>query len=477
MNKRFVAHPLMALRLIKPFLFILVFPLIKGIVEYAQYRKTEGILLWEAVLVAILVIFALIRSKFFSVELGKGGLTVSNGLFLRTKSYIARDKMSSLHISRDILDLIFGSATCHINTEAGRKGSPDFVFKLSISNAQNLSKLLFGTEEKIETAFSPLKIALLAAATSSSFTGLLIGVPIVSRIGKLLDLALEQMLFDEINHVANRAGRYIPPIFGVITLILFIAYGFAVGLSFMKYINFKLFSDKTSIEVRSGFIRRKKTFFDKKGVNNICIERNPLTRLFGAASMYASVGGYGNKKGEKAVIVPCGRKSAVKDMLSFYFPHLECQNEGIRTKRGFSTFFRLILIPSVIILSAVGLSIASALILKYFDRLIIFLLITVICVALYYAEVCTVEYRIGRLSLGDNICAVGKRGFTVRELYCEKERVGVIRITQWPADRNFSTCQVRVTVRDEVGDRITVPCLGIDSVRKELAENFDIRCI
>lgn len=474
MNNRFFAHPLMALRLIKPFLFVLIIPLIKGTVQYLKYGEISGVLFWEAVLLGIIVTLALIRCRFFSVKLGKNTLTVSKGLIFHTDSHITRDKISSLYISRDILDLIFGSATCHINTEAGRKGNPDFIFKLSLTDAEILSKRLFGGEKKIDIVFSPLKIALLAAATSSSFTGLLIGVPVIGRIGKLLGLALEQMLLDEINNAANRISVYIPPVFGVITIIFLIAYGFAVAISFIKNINFKLSSDRYRIEVRSGFIIKKKTVFNKNGVNNVCIERNPLMRLFRVASMYASIGGYGNKRGERAVIVPCGRKLAVKRRLSHFFPHLTDNGGGIKPKHNLKTMMRFIFVPRLIIIITIVVAVSSVVILEYFDRLILFLSFAVVITAVYYAEVCLIDYKNCRLSFGDTVCAEGRRGFTVRELYCEKERVGVIRISQTPADRRYSTCKVRVTVRGESGDRIKVRNLDLSAVNREISDIFGI---
>ena len=474
MKNSFRAHFLMSLRLIKPFLFVLVLPLIKGGIQYLLYRKISGVWLLEAVLVAIIVTIALVRCYTYTVTVAKRELIVKNGIFIRATSHIPKDKISSIYISRGILDRVFGSAICHINTEAGRKGSPDFIFKLSHTDAIKLSKLLYGGEKQVKVVFSPLKIALLAAATSSSVTGLVVGVPIMNQIGKLLDLALEQMILDEISHAADKASVYVPPIFSIITLVLLITYGFAVTVSFFKNVNFKLSSDRHRIEVRSGLITRRRTIFNKRGVNNLCIEQNPLMRVFRTYSMYASIGGYGNKKGEKAVVVPCGRKQTVQYHLSSYFPHLKAEGTRLSAKRSTKMLMRFLYVPRLIALLTIIAAVSITVIFAYFDRLVIFIAAAILLISGYYANVCYNTYKNGGLSFGDTVYARGMRFFTFRELYCERERVGIIRISQTPADRRYNTCKVKITMRSESADRVKVRNLDLDEVNREISENFAV---
>ncbi len=462
----------MSLRFIKPFLFVLVLPVLRGAVQYLQRGEFSGVLLWEAVLLTVIVGTALIRCRFFSVKLGKNELIVKKGLFFCSVSRIPRRKISSLHISQDILDRIFGSATCHINTEAGRAGNPDFIFKLSHTDAARLCAAMYGGEKKVKVAYSPLKIALLAAATSSSVTGVVVGVPLIRQIGKQLDLAVEQMLLDRINTAAERVSVYIPPVFGAISLILLFAYGFAATMAFFRYLNFSLRSDSRRIEVCSGFITKKRTVFNRTGINNICIEQNPLMRLFRMCSMYASVGGYGNRKGEKAVVVPCGRRDTVKGRLYSYFPQLRPSNAEIHAKHGKRMLWRFLFVPRIIIGAILLVAVALAVFFAYFDRLIVFVSASAIILSLYYGSICYTNYKHGGISFGDTVYARGLRGFTIRELYCTKDRIGVIRLCETPADRRHKTCKVILTVRSESGDRVKAHNLDIDRVYSEIEQNF-----
>ena len=44
MKKEFHAHPLMLVSLIKPFLFVLVLPVLKGVIQYIIKRRVTGVL-------------------------------------------------------------------------------------------------------------------------------------------------------------------------------------------------------------------------------------------------------------------------------------------------------------------------------------------------------------------------------------------------------------------------------------------------
>lgn len=143
----------------------------------------------------------------------------------------------------------------------------------------------------------------MAATTSSAVTGMIIGVPIINKAGKLLGLALDSILLNEINNVSGQVKSYFPPIVSAITLIFLLSYAVSFVYSFFKYINFKLFLEKDKLEVRSGFFVRSRTSFKKFSVNDVIIDQTPLMRLFKRYAMKVSVGGYGNSKSETAVLV------------------------------------------------------------------------------------------------------------------------------------------------------------------------------
>ena len=91
-------------------------------------------------------------------------------------------------------DFICAAVTFRINTEAGIIGKPDFEFKLRKKDAEIVSKALYGVNKRDPLKFSVKRLTLAAALSSSAVTGIIVSVPIISRMGTLLDIAVSEIL-------------------------------------------------------------------------------------------------------------------------------------------------------------------------------------------------------------------------------------------------------------------------------------------
>ena len=474
MKKEFQAHPLMIIKLIKPFLFVLIFPLLKGVLQYLIKGEVTGVLTLELIAFAVITLVAALRCSSFRLICGKSTVTVKMGIIMRSKSVISISRLSSVQTEQNPIDAVVGAVTYRINTEAGPKGSADFEFKLSQKDSKEVSRLLFGDKTPTAVKFSVLKVAVMAATTSSAVTGMIIGVPIINKTGKLLGLALDKMLFDEINNVSGQVQSYFPPIVNTVTIILLMAYAVSFFYSLFKYINFKLFLEEDNLEVRSGFFIRSRTSFKKRSVKDVIIDQTPLMRIFKRYAMKVSVGGYGNSKSETAVIVPSGRRGEIKRQFSIYFPFLAPDGKLLHAKRDNRTKRRFLFWPTLWFVTVIIVSTALTLIFKSFSRLILFLTVVACCVIMYCAYLCIFEFRFGKLKMGNNIFAQTVKGFNTCELYCPRENVGQIKLIRNIPDIPHKTCKVVVTVCSESADSIKVRHLNYDEVKKSIAECYGI---
>ena len=249
MNKTtFKAHPLMLYRFIKPFLFVLVLPLIKGAVQYLIYKEISGVWALEFIAFSIIFSVALLRTLMFSLKVEDDFLTVRNGFFLRRKVKIPRKELSSISYRRNLADLIFSSVTFRLNTEAGSTEKADVEFKLSRRSAKKLWELLYVGDTKTDYRFSPIKIAALSASSSSFLTGILVAVPTIGFLGKLLGISIERLLIGRLSELALKVNNYFPPIVNLITLIFLLFYGISFIASLVKNIDFRLKNGKKMIE-------------------------------------------------------------------------------------------------------------------------------------------------------------------------------------------------------------------------------------
>lgn len=464
----------MMIGLVKPFLFVLIFPVIKGVLQYIISRRITGVLTLELIAFAAILLIAGLQCRAFRLICDENTVTVQSGFLFKKRAVINIARLSSVQTEQNPIDMIFRSVTYRINTEAGQKGSADFEFKLSVKDSAEVSGRLYHENKPTTVKFSIIKVAMMAATTSSAVTGLLIGVPIINKAGKLLGLALDEMLFREINNVSDSIQTYFPPIVNTITLIFLLGYGIAFLYSLMKYINFKLILKEDSLEVRSGFFVKNRTSFKKGSVNDVVIVQTPLMRLLKRYAMHVSVGGYGNSKRETAVVVPSGRRAEIKRQFAAYFPFLEPDGKTLRAKRDRITEKRFLYLPGLYFTLTVATAITLALLFPQFGQLILFLTLVTCCIIIYYGYLSLFGFRFGNLKMGETIYARSVKWFNTCELHCPKERVGQIKLIRTIPDRKYGTCKVVISVCSESADSIRVRCLNENKVKEKISECYGV---
>ncbi len=477
MVKTFKAHPLMIFTFLKPFLFILVFPLITGLIQYARHKTFDNVLGMELILFAIIMAIAILRWRTFSLicNTEKDTVTIKRGLVFKRKAKIAISKLSSVQTAKNPIDAVFFAVTYRINTEAGTTSRSDFEFKLSNKNSKKVSELLYGKAEIEPVKFSAIRVAVLAATTSSAFTGIIVGVPVLNRAGKLLGLAISDMLLNEINNISSKIETYFPPVVNTVSLILLFSYLVSFVYSFLKYINFKLFLQQDRLEIRSGFFVRLRTSFKKKAINDIRIEQTPIMMLLRRFAMKVSVGGYGDTKGESEVIIPLGANKEMKQRFSEYFSFFLPNQKGIYPKRSVLMKSRFLSWPFYYFVGVIVSAVILSLKFQNFTRFILFLTCVAIGIIFCYAYLCYYEYSRGTVKFGDNIFLRSNKGLRTCEIYCPKENVGEIKLIRlMPTDSLYKTCRVRISVRSERADSLRVRHLDYETVKKEVYKCFNI---
>lgn len=477
MKTTFKAHPFMMYYFIKPFLFVFILPVLKGAVQYLLFKRITGILFYEVLLLVGLLAVALGRLLAFKIEVDDNCLTVKRGIFLRQTAVIDKNRISSIIMDRTPADFLLGSVTFKLNTEAGLVKSPDFKLKLWNSDSKRLYSLIYGDTASVKVKFPHLKVALMAAATSSAVTGLIVGAPVINQAGKMLGVSLADVLFNQINSVSQKINTYTPPIVNSITIIVLAAYIFSFLVSFFKHLGFSLSAGGDKMEIRSGLFVKRHSIFKKRSVNNVCIEQTPLMRLFHVFSLCVSVAGYGDGKNERAVIVPCGSDRSIKDLFSVYFPHFEKIGSTQKAPGNYRNGRRFLFVPTLLSVFIVATAIVEGLLFPEFISLVLFINSILMALVVYYGNVCLKDFRTARISFGDNVFASGSVGISRRRIYVEKEKIGVIKIARTPADRKYNTCKVKINVRSESADGIRIKNIEYAGICENIENCYGIKGI
>ena len=150
MKKIYRAHPLMILTYMKPFLFVLFLPFIRGLIQYFADREVTSILGIEIVIFSIITAYAVLSWWSFRLVLRENTVMIRSGIILAKRVTINISSLSSIQSERGPIDAIFKSVTYSINTEAGRKNKSDFKFKLHLKDKYLVTITYKNKEYKLE---------------------------------------------------------------------------------------------------------------------------------------------------------------------------------------------------------------------------------------------------------------------------------------------------------------------------------------
>ncbi len=472
MKAEFRAHPLMIFDGIKPFFIVLLIPLFKAIMQYVSFGEIDDIMGYELSLLAGVAIYNTLRWLAFRITVDGYRVYIKRGVLFKTVAQIDINKLSSVQTERNLLDWVLGAVTYRINTEAGQKRRSDFVFKLSKKSSKKLLSVFYITENLTKVPFSPIQVAFMSVTTSSAFTGLVVGVPVLNNIARLVGVGVNEV-FDELNTVSNSFNTYFPPIVNTVTLIIVLAYALSFFYLFLKYINFRLYLNNNVLRVASGLFVRRRTVFKKAAVNDVKIEQTFLMHLLKRYAMRVSVGGFGVSRNSEQIIVPSGTKLQIKQKFSDYFPFLHPDGTVIRAHRKASLRNRFLILPTIFTLLTCTASLICSYKFEEFRHLIFFITVILFCIIFYYGYLCIYEYHHGKLCLGKNVFARSIYGLRTCRLYCPAENIGEIKIIRFGIDFRQNTCRTRVTVSSESADSIMVRHLDYDEVRNQINQAFE----
>lgn len=473
-KKRFSAHPVQIFCYLKPVAFILLIPLTKALVDAFLKRQINGLFLNEIILAALIIAYAVIKWRRFALFTTRDEVIIRSGLFLSRTAEIKREKISSVQTVSYLTDHIFGSATLRINTESGRRGKADFEIKLRKSDAGAICSEIFPKENPKTVKFSPVKVALMAATASSAFTGLIFIVPIIRQSGTLLGTAIEKVLIDRINELSAAFSRILPPVINTVTIVFLVLYTIAFLVSFFKNVNFKVRIQDDTMQVVSGLITRFAITFKIRSVNSATIEQSPLMRIFGRYLVRVSIGGYGDNKGYKAVVIPSAKEREVKGLFAAFFPNA-VKSTGKKAivphKKSRKRFY---FVPTLVLILVLVAYLTLKQLFPSFSEILNFALLIGVAVMLYYYTLAEYNFKKSKILISDTIYAKYSRWASTREMFCECGRIGVIKITKWPADRRHKTCNIRLTERSESAESITVKHIPYEDIKKQLGEIYSI---
>ncbi len=217
--------------------------------------------------------------------------------------------------------------------------------------------------------------------------------------------------------------------------------------------------DDLVIIKRGGFIKScSKIAVSKASV--IYLKRNFIDILFKSVGCFVGLQAYNSDKSNFKI------KLKHKDVNKMFPQNTNGDIYPVKSNRNRNRFF---LAPMLIALILVSLKTAFLGVGEIWVTAI-FLLIDA-----YYAVVCYYNYKKGQLHIQNNIYAVGVKGFSRCQFFCHKNKVGVIKIFQTPADRRLKTCKIKITAYSEDAKSIKIKNTNLKNAIDVINEKLNLK--
>ena len=271
--------------------------------------------LWGLIIVAVVVVFAILRWFTTSYRIGPVHVQLRTGVFQKKLLSVPRSRIRSVDVEAGVLHRVLGLSILRIGT--GQQAGKGEKFELNALDSKAVPAL---REQLLETvtrsprpvdAPPPVETEIAHWRTSwvrfapFSFTGV---VTIAAAVGILFQYGFGEritessVVADSIDS-AERFGIALVIVVGLLILLI-VASLFACARYLIAYGNLSVTDDGTRLHVAHGLLRTRSTTLDRKRLRGTSLSEPLLLRVAKGATLDAIMTGVSAEKKESSLLLP-----------------------------------------------------------------------------------------------------------------------------------------------------------------------------
>lgn len=457
--------------LLYPYLTLLIIPVLRAFYLYfsKESETVSAVVGAEAVMLFVATNVAVLKFQRTRVTFGEEkSIHVLKGLFCKISYKIPKSATKVIVLETNPILSVFGACRLKIYTEAGTKRRADEIIPIRRSDAKRLLESYQIEGETVQS--NTYSSIVMSAALSSATAGVLLAIPIVKVAVSLLGKSIPSLLPEihdnqRLYEWFKLAGKFVP---------LVIALGYVISFAVLLLRNYKFSSVRTRsyIMLDAGKLPHRTVLLESRSIKAVKTVKAPLMLLANKCAVKFSACGYGRRRGEIGLLVPCVKPQLANGLIGWLVPHMDFKGNTIKTnKKGVR---RCIWLPLIILTVAlVSATVVSAV----FPRLklpvtAVMLPIFLFCgvwlaVRLYIAKHGSVAFS------SEGMWIKYRQSATVNELKCKRDDIESICIRETPFDRRHGHCTLKLRLSDKNRDTATLKYID----KKVIIEQIDYRQI
>lgn len=472
-------HPLKILKNSEKNIWLLIFPLIRGIHSFtldfnALYTWVRGA--WFDILVILgIILFGFFRWHFTWINFDRKNIVLISGVFVNKEIKMPYKNISSVTTEETFYIRPFKAVKVNIDTCAGAWGKSDMSLFLKKEQVKQLQQRIPGSKQKGETnvRINPkwYEIVFFSFVFSSSLSGIVYIVAFLLQSRNIAMDIIENELEDFIefaNSLAAKIALGIPPTAVALALIILITWLLSFISNMFRYAKFTMSKGRRILKVDMGILTKRHIYLVPDKINYVDLRQSVIMKFCKAVSVNISCSGYGNKKNELPVLLPVQtpyRSNETLDMLGF---GKYVTKNRIKPKMA---LFSYIWIPLVLTLLIIVAAIFIYYFFESFSRIVVFFAIMAAIPCIWFLIAKIVACFTSGVSIENNFCCVRfSKGFTFHTILADKEKIAKLQIIQNPIDKKTGRCKLDFYLGSELPKKNRIKGIRIEDAKK--IENF-----
>lgn len=468
-------HPLRILRFSMKNIWLLIFPLLRGL--SVIHFDAAGVYTWlkgawfDILFLGLILLFGYVRWYYSCIDITEGSIIHTEGLIIRIKTAIPLESISVATVERPLLMIPFNGVRMSIDTRAGILKRTDMKLLVTGRVCAGIIHRIPDVDDKRKTEGiakpTLMSILLFSVFFSSSFSGAVYIAAFFFKGGDIahdiISLSLSRIT-ETTEKLPSETLQKIPAAAIVAGIFFLSAWMLSFFINIIRYSRFSLKCDDRRINVSCGVINRRIYRINSDHINYTDLRQNLIMKLFGVVTVNISCAGYGSESQYLPVLLPIRMEKDLGGELEKIGVFKGGKLDIVPKKQGIMNYIWLPVISTVCLLPA-GDAIAE--LFPKFSELIHFTAIMLEIPSIWMIAVKTVAMLTSGISLYDERIMIRCSKWTAfHTVVADMDNIVKIDIQQSLFQLFNGRCSIHLWLCGEMSTRYIVRSITLEDALK-----------
>lgn len=466
-------HPLKILKYSIKHIWLLIFPLLRGIKAYRLdvnrlYEWIKGS--WfDILIILIILLFGYVKWYFSKISADDFSINHHQGILFKTKTCMIIKNISSVTIEEPFYLRPFQAVIFYADTRAGANPSNDMKLLLKKSTIKIIMDKVpsVSYRKSIKYTYKPriFLILLFSALFSSSFSGAIYITAFFFQGGEIA----QDIIRKSIDIISSETSKFIiakiPPVIWSIIIFILSTWLLSFIINLIRYTGFNIRHDPDIIQIKSGYFTKRQFNIFKKKINYIDIHQNLIMKLFRVMSVNISCSGYGSGTKSLPVLVPLVTKKTLNENLSDIVHARFSLKKQYKPRK--TSFWQYIWLSVIISVSILPLTSLITYFIPDFYELALFITVMAEMPAVWSIIIGLTALCSSGITFNDGYIQLNyAKGFVFHTVIAEPEKIVKFCIKQSVFQRIFKKCTIIIYIGSEKTTKHTIKAIPLDDAKK-----------